>query len=108
MLETLLGNRTAEKVLIFIAVNTDGYAKEIADATGTALNLVQRQLRRLERGGILVSRPRGRMRFYSLSSRYAFVDQLREILTKAFGYLPDPDRADYVVRRRPRMGGKPL
>ena len=108
MLEALFGNRTAEKVLIFIAVNRDAYAKEISVRTGVALNLVQRQLQRLERGGILVSRPRGRMRFYSLNPQWAFVGPLKDILLSAFDYLPDSDRAPYVARRRPRMQGKAL
>lgn len=106
--DALFGNRTAAAVLTFVACNRDAYAQEIANKTKISLNLVQAQLRRLERGGVLVSKPRGRMRFYSFNSRSPFSGALEDLLQSAIDYLPEKDQDTYIVRRRPRMQGKPL
>ncbi len=108
LLDALFGNRTAAKVLIFIGVNKDAYAKEIATSTAISLNLVQSQLKRLERGGVLVSKLRGRMRFYSFNPRFPLGDDLGAILRDAIDYMPNDEREIYMVRRRPRAPGKPL
>lgn len=108
LLDTLFGNRTAAAVLLFIANNKDAYAQEIADKTGISLNLVQSQLKRLEEGGALVSRLRGRMRFYSFNSRSPFSNTLEDMLQLAIDYLPDSEQDMYLTRRRPRAPGKPL
>ena len=93
---------------MFIGNNRDAYAQEVATKMGVALSLVQAQLRRLEVGGVLVSRPRGRMRFYSFNPRWPFAKGLEDILKQAVDYMPDKDQDQYIVRRRPRMAGKPL
>ncbi len=109
MLEAIFGNGTAEKVLLYLVGNELSYAQEIADRVRVRLNLVQRQLRRLEEGGVLVARSRGRMHFYSLSPRYAFAPELRALLDKALRFVPVRERARYASRRRrPRRTGKPL
>ena len=108
LLDALFGNRTAAKSLIFIGINKEAYAKEIADSTEISLNLVQSQLKRLERGGVLVSKPRGRMRFYSFNPRFPLGDDLEAMLRDAIDYMPDEERDMYIVRRRPRAPGKPL
>lgn len=108
LLDALFGNRTAAAVLTFIGINREGYAKEIADGTGISLNLVQSQLQRLERGGILVNRARGRMRLYSFNPRFPLASDLEALLQKAIDYLPDDEREKYIVRRRPRAQDKPL
>ena len=60
MLEGLVGNATAEKVLLFLEQYEEGYALEIAKQfDGLPVSMVQRQLQRLEAGGILVSQLRG-------------------------------------------------
>jgi DNA-binding transcriptional ArsR family regulator len=108
LLETLFGNRTAAAVMLFIANNKDAYAQEIANKTDISVNLVQSQLRRLEEGGALVSRPRGRMRFYSFNPRSPFSGTLEGMLQRAIDFIPDEEQDTYITRRRPRMPGKPL
>jgi DNA-binding transcriptional ArsR family regulator len=108
MLEALFGNRTASAVLLFLGNNRDAYAAEIAKRTKLTLSLVQAQLRRLEAGGVLVSRQRGRMRFYTLNPSSPFTSALEAILRQAVDYVPAADREAYVTRRRPRMQGKAL
>ena len=52
MLKGILGNASAEKVLLYIEQYGEGYAKAFE---GTTLHMVQRQLERFEGAGLLVS-----------------------------------------------------
>jgi len=109
MLEELFGSRNRERVLQFILARGEGYAKEIADFYGSSLDPVQKQLERLELGGILVSRTVGRTRLFVFNPRYAFRDELTTLLKKAREYY-DPGEQErlLVSRKRPRRKGKPL
>jgi DNA-binding transcriptional ArsR family regulator len=70
---------------------------------------VQQQLRRLEEGGVVVSRLYGRVRLYEFNPRYPFLDELRALLAKAMEYLPQEEIDKYYMRRtRPRRPGKAL
>ena len=110
MLESLFGNATAEKVLLYLERYEDGYATAIADTFGNvSLNMVQRQLARFERAGLLVSVLKGRTRLYGWNPRYPFLKEIRTLLAKALRSLPNEERKLYFgQRRRPRRGGKPL
>jgi predicted transcriptional regulator len=107
MLEPLLGSKSSEKVLIFIEVLGEGYAREISRFFGTALNPIQKQLDKLEIGGILVSFTKGRTRIYTFNPRYPFLRELRAILDKALTFYPEEERERLIMnRRRPRRRGK--
>jgi DNA-binding transcriptional ArsR family regulator len=110
MLEALFGNATAEKVLLYLERYEEGYATAIADTFGNvSLNMVQRQLARFERAGLLVSALKGRTRLYHWNPRYPFLKEVRALLAKALRALPRDERSRYFSqRRRPRRGGKPL
>jgi len=56
MLAPLFGTENSERVLIFLLTRNEGYAREIAQFFGTNLYAIQRQLDKLEAGGVLVSR----------------------------------------------------
>ena len=109
MLEPILGSRNAERVLIYISIRGQGYAREIARFYGADPDSIQKQLARLERGGVLVSKSEGRTRLYRFNPRYSFLKELRALLNKALSFYP-PDEKErlLVVRRRPRRNGKPL
>jgi hypothetical protein len=109
MLEALLGNATAEKVLVYLENYGEGYAKAIADTfEEVSLSMVQRQLERFERAGLLVSFLKGRTRLFTWNPRYPFLDEVRAVLRKALQSLPESDRRRYFSeRRRPRRTGKP-
>ena len=108
MIEGILGNRTAEKVLLYLQRFDEAHAKEIADVFGVSLSMVQRQLERFERAGALVSLKKGRTRLFMWNPRYAFREELRALLQRALEVLPDSDRHAYFTRRRrPRRTGKP-
>jgi predicted transcriptional regulator len=109
MLEPLLGSTTRERVLVFLLGRDSGYASEISRFYAVDLTPVQKQLEKLEAGGVLVSQPVGRTRVYSLNPRYAFRAELRALLTKVLSFYPDDLRAGLLLnRRRPRRAGKPI
>jgi len=109
MLEGLVGNATVEKVLLYLEQFEQGYPSEIARTFDLSTTMVQRQLDRLERGGIVVSRLRGRTRLFEWNPSFRFRDELRALLRKAVRALPAADRKRYLAhRRRPRRAGKPI
>jgi predicted transcriptional regulator len=77
MLEPILGSLSCERVLVFILVRKEGYAREIARFFAADLDPVQKQLEKLEVGGVLESRTAGRTRLYSFNPRYRFPKELK-------------------------------
>ena len=109
MLEPILGSKNAERVLMFILARDQGYTREIARFSGADPDSVQKQLVRLELGGLLVSKSEGRTRLCRFNPRYSFLKELKTLLHKALTfYPPDEQERLTVVRRRPRRKGKPL
>ena len=109
MLEALLGNVMVEKALFYFLVYGEGYPRSIAANFGVSVTRVQQQLKRLESGGIVVSRLMGKVRIYSLNPRYPFLSELKSLLSRAFEFLPEKEKKDYYMRRtRPRRAGKPI
>jgi hypothetical protein len=109
MLEPLLGSVNAERCLLFVLARDEGYASEIAGFFDTDLYGIQKQLDKLETGGVLASYNTGRTRLYRFNPRYSFLRELKALLDKALGFYPadEQDRLR-IVRRRPRRRGKPL
>lgn len=109
MLEPILGSKNAERVLMFILARDQGYAREIARFCGADPDSIQKQLARLELGGVFVSKSEGRTRLYRFNQRYSFLKELKALLNKTLLFYP-PEEQDrlLVVRRRPRRRGKPL
>ena len=109
MLELVLGSISCERALIFLAARDEGYAREIASFYATSLAPVQKQLDKLEAGGVLVSKVVGRTRLYRFNPRYPLLAELRAFLTKALSFY-DQELQDRLLldRRRPRRRAKPL
>lgn len=109
MLEPLLGSVSAERVMIFILAREEGYARDIARFFETDLYSIQKQLDKLEAGGVLASRLAGRTRLYVWNPRYSFLPELKSLLQKALTFYSDEERENLVmIRRRPRRRDKPL
>jgi predicted transcriptional regulator len=109
MLEPLLGSTNSERVLLFVLARGEGYAREISRFYETDLDPIQRQLEKLEAGGILVSRTAGRTRLYTFNPRYPLLKPLQSLLEKALSfYAQDEQERLLMDRRRPRRQGKPL
>lgn len=97
-----------EKILFTLYVYGEGYPLGIARLFGVSVNRVQQQLKRLENGGIIVSRLIGRVRIYVFNPGYPFLNELRALLGKAYEFLPETEKDRYYrIRTRPRRAGKP-
>jgi len=109
MIEGLLGNATAEKVLLYVEAYGEGYASAIADTfEGVSMSMALAQLRRFEAAGLLMSQSKGRTRLFTWSPRYPFLPEVRALLRKALDALPTEERRrTFGARRRPRRSGKP-
>jgi hypothetical protein len=109
MIEVILGSKNAERVLIYIYARGEGYAREIARFYETDLLPIQKQLDKLEAGGVLVSREMGKTRPYVFNPRYPFLNELKALLAKAFSFFSQDEQDKLMMnRRRPRARGKTL
>ena len=109
MIEVLLGSKNAERVLIYIFAREEGYPREIARFFNSDLKSIQKQMDKLEAGGVLVSREVGRTRPYVFNPRYPFINELKVLLEKALSfYLKEEQNELLINRRRPRARGKTL
>jgi predicted ArsR family transcriptional regulator len=109
MLQSLLGSDDAERVLLFLTDRGSGYGREIAEFWGTSVSGIQRQLDKLEAGGVIEGKMVGRTRVYTWNQCWVFQDELAQLLKKAVSFLSEKDRARLQEnRRRPRRRGKPL
>ena len=109
VLDALFGNRTAACVLLFLQCYGEGHAQRIAKTFDFGLNITQRQLKRLEEQGVLVSRRLGNMRLFSFNERNPTVRNLRKLLEQELAALPEEDQQQYFrQRQRPRQSNKPL
>lgn len=109
MLEGLFGNIVVERILFSLYVYEEVYALGLAKTFKEPVNRFQQQLRRLENGGIIVSRLAGRTRLYNLNPRYPFRAELNALIARAYEFIPDEERKTYYQKRtRPRRAGKPI
>jgi len=109
MLEPLFESEPKEKILLYIHTHGESYAREIARALGRNVNTVQYQLLKLEGGGVLYSKLKGRIRLFGFNPRYPFKRELEALLEKALTFVPEDERRRlYTPRLRPRRTGKPL
>jgi hypothetical protein len=109
VLEAILGNRSAAQALLFLEAYGSGHALRIADTYEVPVSSIQRQLRRLEAAGVLVSRMIGNTRLFEFNTRNPTVRNLRLFLSSELECLPEAElRKYYRQRQRPRRTGKAL
>ncbi len=84
MLEGLLGNKSAEKVMFALYVKDELHASAIAKLYNTALDPIKKQLERFEEAGFLNSRMVGRSKLYSFNLKHPLHAPLKEILKVAY------------------------
>ena len=109
MLEGIFGNKTAERVLLYLEQYGEGYGRAIAaNFEDVSVSMALAQLKRFEAARILVSRRQGKTLVFTWNPRSIFVADLRALLRKALDALPESERKLYFRRRqRPRRSGKP-
>jgi hypothetical protein len=109
ILAALFGNRTAACVLLFLQSYGEGHAMRIAETFGFGLNMTQRQLKRLEGEGVLLSRRVRNVRLFSFNQRNATVRHLQRMLEAELQLLPEVIQERFFQQRqRPRLSDKPL
>jgi predicted transcriptional regulator len=109
MIETLLGNRTAENVLLYIVNYGEGHTSGISQTFNLSKSQVHKQLTKLENAGILVARNVGNLRMFQINPRCLYKNELETLLEKILSLLPDNEIEKYFrQRRRPRRTGKKL
>jgi len=109
VLEAILGSQSAVQTLLFIEAYGSGYASWIANTFEVSVMGIQRQLRRLEAEGVLVSRTVGRTRVFEFNVRNPTVRNLRKFLDSELALLSDSEVKKYFrQRQRPRRTGKGL
>jgi len=108
MFELLFGNSSISKSLLYLARFEEGYPTQIARNFDLPVNMIQRQLEKLERAGVLVSLNKGRTRIFTWNPRYPFKQELLALLNRAFDFMPETHIKKYYTKRtRPRRKGKP-
>ena len=109
MLESLFGNQTAEKVLLYIVNYGEGHTSGIAQTFDIPKSQIRKQLIRLENGGILIGRSVGNIRMFQINPRCPFKKEIESLLEKGLALASDSDKEKYYrQRRRPRRTGKGL
>ena len=106
-LEAIFGSRGAALVLLYLQNYGSGHGSGIAKTFGLSVSVVQNQLRKLEVGGVLVSRMIGSTRLYEWNPRSPATSKLRLLLQDHLDTLPREQlEAFFRERRRPRRPGK--
>jgi len=109
MLESILGSAVKERILLYLYTRGEGHVRDMAKTFEGYPTAFQRQIKILERGGVLVSRLKGRTRLYGFNPRYPFKTELEKLLGKALAFIPHKEKSKYYTPRlRPRRAGKPL
>jgi hypothetical protein len=99
MLEALCGNKTIEKILIFLFVNGKCYGTQLHRQLKTALTPIQKGLDRLEKGGVLLSHYEGKTRLYQFNPGYPLINELEPLLKKAYTLLSPDIKKNYYVAK---------
>lgn len=107
MLRELLGGKTAERVLLYLAAMGGAHPLEIAKAFEISNTQVLRTLQKLEDADILIGHNAGRSRVYTLNKGWFAANELRRLLEKALLQIPLDEQEKYFMKRgRPRKKSK--
>lgn len=110
MLEYLFANKNVEKIIMYLFLHGKANATELSRTFGSSLDPIQKTLRKLEDGGLLVSFLEGRTRVFLWNPRYPFLQEIQALAKKSYEFLPTDIQETYhpIRRKRPRKTGKPL
>jgi DNA-binding transcriptional ArsR family regulator len=86
----------------------DSYPRELARLTELSLFSIQKALAALERDGLVAARSMGRTRVYRLNPRYFALRELQQYLDRLVQPETTLRSRAQLIRRRPRLTGKPL
>jgi len=83
MLESLFGNKSAEKVMCSLFFHEEIHASLIAKNYQTAIDPIKKQLEKFETSGILESRVVGRSKLYRFNEQHPIVPHLKNLIEAA-------------------------
>lgn len=99
MLEGLCGNKNVYRILIFLFVNGKCYGTQLHRSFKTPLTPIQKALNRLEKGGLITSYYEGKTRLYQFNPAYPLLEELEQLLKKAYTLLPAHSKKEYYVAK---------
>lgn len=108
MFEELFGSKTAEGVIIYLSYLGSGHGQCISEQLSLSQSQVDRTLKRLEAGSIIVGKLVGRARVFEINPRLPIKKELIALVDKMIEVMPEREREKYIERRRPRRTGKKL
>lgn len=109
MLETIFGNKTAEKIMLYLFHYGEAYASGISKDMGITLSQVQKQLDKFDDAGILVNKMMGNTRIYQFNPKHPAVKRLKDLIEIFYETIPLSEREKiFAQRHRPRRKGKPV
>jgi predicted transcriptional regulator len=82
LLQSILGSAGCCRVLLYLHLQEESWAREIARFWGCSVFPVQKQLEKLEDGGVLRSRMTGRTRVYAFRPSCPVGRELRMLLQR--------------------------
>lgn len=97
MLEVLFGSQNVQRILIFLFVNGKCYGTQLHRSLKTALTPLQKALNRLEKGGVIISYYEGKTRLYQFNPAFPLMNELEQLLKKAYTLLPPHQKKEYYV-----------
>ena len=108
-LSDLLGSRAAEAALLHLFHYGESYGRAIATDFGISLDSVQRQLDKLERTGILISKWQGRTLVFTWNPKSRAAMRLKDLVAVAYdGISPELSAEKFATRRSHRTKDKPI
>lgn len=108
-LADLLGSVAAEAALLHLFHYGESYGRAISLDFGVSLDSVQKQLDKLERTGILVSKWQGRTLVFTWNPKSRAAGRLKDLVSVAYeGLPPEISMVKFATRRRHRSKDKPI
>ncbi len=108
-LADLLGSSAAEAALLHLFHYGESYGRAIASDFGVSLDSVQKQLDKLERTGILISKWQGRTLVFTWNPKSRAASRLKDLVAVAYdGIAPEISTGKFATRRGPRTKDKPV
>jgi len=110
MLKYLFGNKNVEKILIYLNLHGKANATQLSRTFDSALDPIQKTLKKLEKGGLLVNFLEEKTRVFQWNPRYPFLLEIQDLAKKAYSFLPVKiQESQYQSNQRkcPRKTGKP-
>jgi DNA-binding transcriptional ArsR family regulator len=108
-LADLTGSLAAEAALLHLFHHGETYGRAVSADFGVSLDSVQKQLDKLERTGILISKWQGRTLIFNWNPKSRAASRLKDLVGVAYeGISSEISSMKFATRRRHRSKDKPI